>query len=167
MAAEPITTKCKRAITISPRKANTVEFIAPIHEETGEPEENNEEENGLVETSNAQETEEQSDWKQLHERVEDLNVRVSTHFEDTNDGDAWKPPMVKSPPQSTHEELLQHQLTHTPYMPWCKHCIAARVVRANHQCARLRAQLVPDTDKSESGPVKISMESTIVGGDRA
>ena len=90
--------------------------------------------------------------------MDDLNVRVARHFEDANEDGKWKPPMVKSPLQPSREEWLQHQLTHTPYMPWCKHCIAARAVRANHQCARLRAQLVPDTDKSENGPVKISMD---------
>ena len=66
--------------------------------------------------------------------------------------------MVRSPQQPTKEEWLQHQLIHTPYAPWCKHCISARAVRAHHQCARLRAKIVPDTDKSETGPVKISMD---------
>ena len=32
-------------------------------------------------------------------------------------------PEVKGP--SSHERML-HELTHTPYRPWCKHCVAGR-----------------------------------------
>ena len=90
--------------------------------------------------------------------MEDLNVRVARHFGDAHDGDQWKFPMVESPPQPTKEEWLQHQLSHTPYAAWCKHCIAARAVRANHQRAKFRAKIVPDTDESENGFIKISMD---------
>ena len=62
MAGEPIASKCKRAITISPDKVNSMEFIAPIHEEVGEPKEDEKEEQEAVE---ATEVETRMDQKRL------------------------------------------------------------------------------------------------------
>ena len=83
---------------------------------------------------------------------------MTRHFEDQNDNTGWQPPMVKTPPQPTHEELFRHQLIHTPYAPWCRHCNAASVVRNHHQCVNKRARLVPDVDKDVDGHVEISMD---------
>ena len=101
---------------------------------------------------------EQQEWQHVQEKVEDLNVRFARHFEDTNDNTGWNPPMAKSPLQFTKEELMRHQLTHTLYAPWCRHCISSRAVRGNHQRAGIRAKLVPDVDKDTSGSIKISMD---------
>lgn len=94
----------------------------------------------------------------MKDKVEDLSIRVARHFEDKSDETGWKPPMIKTPPQPTHDEWLRHQLTHTSFAPWCKHCNAGRAVRTSHQRADLRAKLVPDTNKETDGPVKTSMD---------
>ena len=153
-----MTLRSERAITVRPKQTHDQELIAPIHEEVGELEGDNKDNENVVEADDAEGMKEQQSWDQLQEHVEVLNVRVARHFEDKNEENQWKPPMVKSSPQPTKEEWLQHQLIHTPYAAWCKHCIAARAVRANHQCAKLRAKLVPDTDRSEIGPIKISLD---------
>ena len=158
MAGESIARKSKRAITVSPRTLNPVESTTTIHEEVGEPGENKTKEKEVVETEATHTGSGKPNWEEIQDQVDDLNVRVARHFEDSNDADDWKIPMVKSPLQPTKEEWLQHQLTHTPYAPWCKHCFAARAVRADHKNAKLRARLVPDIDKSENGLVKISMD---------
>ena len=158
MAGETITTGSQRAITVRPNETQARKLIAPIHEDAGEPEEQEEDKKEVVETDIAKSSEGQADWDQVNEKVEELNTRISRHFEDANDENQWKPPMVKFPLQPAKEEWLQHQLTHTPYAPWCKHCISATAVRAHHQCAELRAKMVPGIDKSETGLVKISMD---------
>ena len=63
-------------------------------------------------------------WEKMDDHVKDLSIRVARHFEDKNDEIGWKPPMIKTPPQPTHDEWLGHQLTHTPFAAWCKHCNA-------------------------------------------
>ena len=97
-------------------------------------------------------------WEKMYDQVEDLNVRVARHFEDANDNTGWQPPMVNPPQQPTRQEWLRHQLTHTPYAKWCKHCNSARAVRQHHQNMKIRATLVPDIDGSKDGPIKISMD---------
>ena len=158
MAGEPITRRRPRAITVRPNQMNDKELIAPIDEEVGEPENHGKENENVVETDGIEKEKNRADWEQLQDQMEDLNVRVARHFEDANDENKWQPPMIESPPQPTKEEWLQHQLIHTPYAAWCRHCIAARAVRANHQCAKLRAKIVLDTDNNEIGPIKISMD---------
>lgn len=103
-------------------------------------------------------SDEQKEWQDVHDTVEDLNVRLARHFEDRNDNNAWDPPMIKSPPQPTKEEWMRHQLTHTPYASWCRHCISARAIRSNHQRADKRAKLVPDTNRDNTGPTQVSMD---------
>ena len=132
MAGEPITGMRQRANTVSPTTMKQEEFIAPVHEEAGEPEKKDEKQKEIVETGDLEDTEKQSDWERVQEQVDDFNVRVTRHFEDNNDNTGWQPPMVKTPAQPTREEWLRHQLTHTPYAPWCRHCCAARAVRNNH-----------------------------------
>ena len=96
--------------------------------------------------------------KILQRKVEELNERVARYFEDENDNQGDKPPVIKSPQQPTVEEWEKHQTTHTPYAPWCQHCNAARDVRRDHQRKRPKAHIVRDVDVDQSGPVKISMD---------
>lgn len=96
--------------------------------------------------------------EKMRGEVEDLIVRVARHFEDLNDKNDWAPSMVKTQLQATKEEWPGHQLTHTPYASWCKHCNAARAVRNKHQRASKRARFVPDIDMSTDGLVKVSMD---------
>ena len=93
-----------------------------------------------VETEGAEESEEVvreekevedqgKEWQEVNEKVGDLVDRVARHFEDANDLRGRKPPVIQAPPQPSQEEMEQHQATHTFYAPWCKHCVAARVIR--------------------------------------
>ena len=141
MAGEPITRKCQRANTVSPHELNIKECLAPNHEEAGVPDNDNEDKEEVVEVEDGEEPKIQSDWKRVQDQVDDLNERVARRFEDANDDDKWNPPLVKSPPQFAREQRLQHQLIHTPYEPWCKHCIAARVVRANSSNRKTKGQM--------------------------
>ena len=72
--------------------------------------------------------------------------------------EARKPPVIQAPPQMTREEWMRHQVTHTPYAPSCRHCVAARAVRDRHPRRRRHHHLVPDIDGSHTGPNKISMD---------
>ena len=69
-----------------------------------------------------------------------------------------KPPVVIAPPKMTKEDWERHQTTHTPYMPGCKHCAAARAVRQRHPKKRKHLVMVPDVDGEHEGLVKISMD---------
>lgn len=146
----------QRGIIVRPCEAN--ERVAPIQEEVGDLEV----ESGIGEDVVVQEDEGEAKegeiWQEVRDKTEDLTVRVARHFEDENDKTEWKTPMVGTPPQPTKDEWSRHQLIHTPFAPWCKHCSAGRAVRTSHQRADKRAKFVPDTDKSTDGPVKISMD---------
>ena len=138
----------KREIIVRPARGIPEKLIAPMQNKTGDLEANPKEDEWNVvgdkevqDKSKAEEaetvdTDTRPVWEKMHDQVEDLNVRVARHFEDSNDADEWKVPMVKSPLQPTKEEWLQHQLIHTPYAPWCKHCVAARAARADHKSAK-------------------------------
>ena len=97
-------------------------------------------------------------WEELQDKAEKLEEKVARYFEDKNDEDGNKPPVVKAPQQPTAEEWERHQVTHTPYAPWCHHCNAARDVRRHHQRAKTNARLVRDVDADQTGPVKLSMD---------
>ena len=73
------------------------EIIAPILKEADVPKQNEKEKESVVETEEVELHSTQSDWEQLQEKVEELNVGVARHFEETQDGEEWKPPTVKSP----------------------------------------------------------------------
>ena len=108
-----MTIRCKRAITIRPDNVNAKELIAPIHQRVGKSDDDKEDKEEVVETDYTDELKNQEVWEQMQEQVEDLNVRIARHFEFANDGDQWRLPMIKFPPQPTKEAWLQHQLTHT------------------------------------------------------
>ena len=124
-----MTMMSQRDLTVRPRRQKSEQLVAPIQEEAddfeAEPERSEE---AVVDNGD-----EHKQWQEIQNRVEDLNVRVARQFEDANDNTGWSPPMIRPPPQPTKNEWLQHQLTHTPYAPWCKHCSSARAVRNNHQ----------------------------------
>ena len=65
--------------------------------------------------------------------------------------------MVKPPSPPTKEEHERHQTTHTFYAAWCKHCLAARVVRHKHQSRGRKATIVPDIETGK-GPTKVSID---------
>ena len=45
-------------------------------------------------------------WEKMAAKMEDIHVRVARHFEDENDGNQWKPPMVKFPLQPLHFAII-------------------------------------------------------------
>ena len=62
------------------------------------------------------------------------------------------------PKLPTKEEVERHQATHTPYAPWCKHCVTARAVRRRHPHRGRGAVIVPDVDSDTTGPIKVSLD---------
>ena len=58
MAGEPITMRRQKTITVRPNRMNDKEFIAPIHEEFGEPENEDKNEEEAVETNNSEDVKE-------------------------------------------------------------------------------------------------------------
>ena len=44
-----------------------------------------------------------------------------------------KPRVVPAPQRPTAEEVLEHNVTHMPYRPWCPHCVKGRSVEDPHK----------------------------------
>ena len=151
-----MTKMCQREIIVRPHEDE--ELVVPIQEEAGDLENGQETEEKVAAEEKVVDIDMRPVWEKMQDKVEDLATKVTRHFEDNNDRTGWQPPMVKTPAQPTREEWFRHQLIHTPYAPWCRHCCAARAVRNNHQCANRRARLVPDVDTDAHGLVKISMD---------
>ena len=160
-----MTSQSQREIIVRPFKTDNL--VAPIQGDAGDLDKESEvEEGGVVQDGVADalgnekvvDTDTRPVWEKMAEKMEDITVRVARHFEDENDQTKWKTPMIKAPQQPTEDEWMRHQLTHTPFAPWCKHCNSGRAVRANHQRCDKRAKLLPDTDKTINGSVKISMD---------
>ena len=75
--------------------------------------------------------------KHLMARVDlakDFTLEIATIFLDlfTSADDVDRTDLIKTAQQMTKEEWAKHQVTHTPYMASCKHCVAARAVRQQH-----------------------------------
>ena len=149
-AGESIIVQKERAQSVRPREDKTLQ---PLH--------------GVDVASDGEETEEakvnesvvpEEGWKQISDKVEELAEKVAIHFEDENQNESRKPPIIRAPPQPTKEELERHQTTHTPYAAWCKHCVAARVVRRQHPHRGRGAIIVPDVDGDIQGPIKVSLD---------
>ena len=147
-----MTKKHERAKPVRPDQRTSHEVICPIIGESGD-----------AEADEGDEKEEQTEmqreqWEDMTRKVDDVTRRVAEYLDDDNAQDAKSPPMVKAPIQPTREEYERHQITHTPYMPWCKHCAAARAVRTQQPKKGRNILIVPDVDKGITGPTKISMD---------
>ena len=158
-----MTNRRQRELIVRPLDVKQDKYIVPVSDGVDDCEaEQDEGEEAVVENKMEEkqvvDTDTRPTWENMYDHVEDLNVRVVRHFEDANDNTGWQPPMVAASLQPIKQEWLRHQLAHTPYARWCRHCSSARAVRNNHQSAAKRARLVPDTDDSVEGPVKISMD---------
>ena len=121
-----MTTPSQRDPTVRPKRAHHNDYIAPMQEEAGGINEEPNKEDSVVGEQEAtidtdtrptwekleaeSDSKEQHEWQDVQEKVEDLNVRLARHFEDTNDNSGWNPPMVKSPQQPTKEEWMRHHL---------------------------------------------------------
>ena len=142
-----MTGKCQREVIVRPSETRPEQIIAPVGAAAGddEAEADNDDEAVVDDQKEGFNIDTRPVWEKMQDKIEDLNTRVVRHFEDQNDRNNWAPPMVKTPPQPTREELLKHQLIHTPYEPWCKYCNAARAVRHNHQSVKKKTQNLPQT----------------------
>ena len=102
--------------------------------------------------------EEEQQWEDLANKYEVLERKVAEYFDDQETPESRDPPVVKIPSTPTREEYQRHQVTHTPYAFWCRHCAAARKVRDKHPSKGRRKHIVSDVDGRLQGPIKISME---------
>ena len=141
MAGDSLTLKHERAKPVRPDQRTPHEGICPIIDEFGD-----------AEVDEGDEKEEETEiqreqWEAMTEKVDDMTRRVADYFDDDNAQDVKSPPMVKAPVQPTREEYERHQNTHTHYMPWCKHCAAARAVRTQHPTKGRNMLIVPDVDR--------------------
>ena len=100
---------------------------------------------------------EQENIEQFNQKHQQLKNQIEEQLDDEH-GKAYKQPfVVNTPPQPTREEFERRQTTHTPYAPWCRHCLAARAVRSQHPSKGRKAIVVPDIDTG-NGPTKVSMD---------
>ena len=103
------------------------------------------------------EHDDEEQWEQVARKVEDLETRVAEQFDDDNGKLKEPPPMIKAPEKPTQLEWDKHQTTHTPFAPWCQHCVAARNARRNHPKQGRKGRIVSDIDDVE-GLVKVSLD---------
>ena len=78
--------------------------------------------------------------------------REATH-EDAGgeEGEEGRQPVrARAPHQVSHEERDVHELTHTPYRAWCRHCVRARGRNTPHRAG--------EHEHKSTGVPKISMD---------
>ena len=146
MAGESLTYENQRAIPVRPDNSKQDKQFLPIIEEFG----------GEDVEEKTEDTNEQ--WREVAEKVEDITKRMAEYLDDDNGKEARQPPMVRTLARPTKEEYERHQLTHTPYASWCKHCAMARVVRTNHPTKGRATVIVLDVERGIEGPTKLSMD---------
>jgi hypothetical protein len=146
MACKPLVSRRERDVVVSPSSDSQQEIIAPVNEEFDD----------LDGDSEVAETEDH--WEELADKYEDLEKKVHEYLDDENKTDARNPPVARIPSTMTREQWTRHQVTHTPYAPGCKHCVAARAIRRRHPKKRRHNVIVPDIDGSVDGPTKVSMD---------
>ena len=95
--------------------------------------------------------------KELSEKYQQFRDKCEEYFDDENGRSCKMPPVVEPPRTFTRVEYERHQITHTPFAPWCKHCIAARAVRRKHPSKGRRVSVVPVTESGQ-GPMKLFMD---------
>jgi len=56
-----------------------------------------------------------------------------------------KPIGIFVPATPTEQEVKEHELTHTPYRGWCKHCVAGKAITTPHRACvgNAREMIVP------------------------
>ena len=142
LAGQPIAQWKQRESSVRPRETKDDQHLQPLHEgESGGPEaESDNENNEAWEGGNEEQIEE------LDNKYQQLKDKVEEYFDDGNGTNYRTPPMVMTPKTPTRREYELHQITHTPFAPWCKHCMVARAVRSKHPAKGRRAIIVPDTE---------------------
>ena len=101
---------------------------------------------------------EEQQWEDLASKYEALEKKVAEYVDDQETPEPRDSPVVKTPSTPTKEEYQRHQVTHTPYAFWCRHCAAARKVRDGHPSKGRRKHIVSEMDGKLVGPTKISLD---------
>ena len=70
--------------------------------------------------------------EELEQKVKDLEDVLVEGWEYNYDGED-PVPTLKVPAKPSEKEWLEHQVTHTPPKPWCKHCFMGRGTRRPHR----------------------------------
>ena len=144
-----MTNRYQRARTVRPIAKEHPTQLAPITEEAG----------GLAIDDREDVVEmDKNKWEELADRYDELVDRVNEQYGEPSEQKQQGPPMITPPREPTKEQWERHQLTHTPYEPWCKHCVAARAVRRKHPRQGRKHLIMQDRDGSSEGPVKLSMD---------
>ena len=143
----PITKQMERADTVRPKHQTTSKSLNPIQAGMGR-----QRDDQVEEKAN-----ESDPWEEAAKRMEELETRVTEHFEDQNEKGREPPPIIKEPVKPTQEEWERHQVSLTPYQPWCPHCIAGRNARRGRPCHGRKGKIVSDTEGGD-GPTNISMD---------
>ena len=99
-----------------------------------------------------------TELEELAEKYEQLRIQMEQYFDDDNPQTKSKIPVVKAPEKFTKEEWLQHQATHTPFARWCKHCLAARMIRHKHPFRGRRAAMLQDIENVVGRFANISID---------
>ena len=108
MACTTSISKREKEIIIRPPRNNDPDILAPINNEFGDLDGDNE----TAET--------QDEWEELADKCEDLENRIHEYLDDESNAETKNPPIVKSPPAMTKEEWERHPVTHTPFVIACK-----------------------------------------------
>ena len=128
MARKPIADRKQRARTVRFRETNTG---SNLHALQGS-------ESGDMEAEQIEERQENGDggeqeqMEKLDAKYQQLRDKMEEYFEDEHGKQQRVPPMVKVPKSQIREEYERHQVTHTPFAIWCKHCVAASVIKTKH-----------------------------------
>lgn len=85
-------------------------------------------------------------------------MKVEEYFDDSNGKVKREVPTIKAPHKPTKEDWEKHQATHTPYEPWCKHCLAGRAIRQQHPSKGRRPIAIPDIEGGDNQPIKVSID---------
>ena len=96
--------------------------------------------------------------EEMAEKYEEFKAKVEQYFDDTSGHTKDKAPVVRVLEKPTNEEWLRHQATHTPFAPWCKHCLAARTTRYKHAAKGRRAVVARDAEGVDGKLVKVSID---------
>ena len=98
-----MTKEHQRVVTARPRSINTRNFINPLHEDSGE---------AGAEKDAVREGQCEA-WEETVKKIEELETKVTEHFEQQGQENQRSPPVIKAPAKPTQEQWERHQVTHT------------------------------------------------------
>lgn len=151
MVGEPVTKTRERKTIASPQGKETKSYLLPITEGVGDLKVDDAVSDEVV-------VDAAHEWEELADKYDELAEEVEKQFENESGDVMQQPPMAKPQPKPTEAEWERHEFTHILYAAWCPHCVAPRAIRHEHPRKEIRPIVIQDSDGSNSGPVKISMD---------